>query len=274
MVGKMIISIGSNIFSKQKQSMLKIFLISVLNNCQSLFEPNSGILFGAHLDTSLKDGKPNDTPVAFNNRMGIKGSIFELAENFPLEFNNPPPFSLVTDTRSDAFLYLSIYIPKGYAGITDGDVDDLIKQLAGIAKTGRRIFLRVAPEMNGSWQPYGQQPAAFLALWKKMYQAVQSNSLTRGSVAFLWAPSYGYGYPYPGQPYSVSSSTDSDFSALDTNKDGNFDASDDPYSPYWPGNEFVDWVGLSTYYFGRTYPWINNELPSVNILPYSGNCVR
>jgi beta-mannanase len=219
--------------------------------------------FGAHLDTALNGGRPNDTPVAFNERIGQKGSIFEFAEDFPLDFNNPPPITLLSNTKSDAFLYLSIYIPKGYNGITNGDVDDLVNQLAGIAKTGRRIFLRIGPEMNGSWQPYGQQPTAFLALWKKIHQSVQSNSLTKGSVAFLWAPSSGFGYPYPGQPYSITSTSSPDFNLLDTNKDGKFDASDDPYSPYYPGDEYVDWTGLSTYYFGRTYPWIANELPPV-----------
>ena len=31
------------------------------------------------------------------------------------------------------------------------------------------------------------------------------------------------------------------FAELDTNKDGKIDGLDDPYSPWWPGPEYVDW---------------------------------
>jgi hypothetical protein len=53
-----------------------------------------------------------------------------------------------------------------------------------------------------------------------------------------------------------------EFKALDTNNDGVLNDRDDPYLPYWPGSDFVDWVGLSVYYFGRSYPWEKNELPA------------
>lgn len=36
---------------------------------------------------------------------------------------------------------------------------------------------------------------------------------------------------------------------------------DDPYSPYYPGDEWVDWVGFSIYHYGNEYPWEQNVLP-------------
>lgn len=36
---------------------------------------------------------------------------------------------------------------------------------------------------------------------------------------------------------------------------------DDPYSPYWPGDDAVDRVGLTLYHFGDVYPWGENEIP-------------
>jgi len=36
---------------------------------------------------------------------------------------------------------------------------------------------------------------------------------------------------------------------------------DDPYGPYYPGDEEVDWVGISIYHWGNTYPWGDNEVP-------------
>ena len=70
------------------------------------------------------------------------------------------------------------------------------------------------------------------------------------------------GYPFAGglnTPFTPQSGTltartaanATEFAALDTNKDGTFNERDDPYSPYYPGNEFVDWVGSSIYYYGN-----------------------
>jgi hypothetical protein len=41
---------------------------------------------------------------------------------------------------------------------------------------------------------------------------------------------------------------------LDTNRDGQFDVLDDPYSAYYPGDDVVDWIGLSTFYRGPVAP--------------------
>ena len=39
---------------------------------------------------------------------------------------------------------------------------------------------------------------------------------------------------------------------------------DDSYAPYYPGDDAVDWVGMSLYHWGATYPWGENELPEAN----------
>jgi hypothetical protein len=36
---------------------------------------------------------------------------------------------------------------------------------------------------------------------------------------------------------------------------------DDPYAPYYPGDDAVDWVGMSVYHWGSSYPWGANALP-------------
>jgi hypothetical protein len=224
----------------------------------AVLEPKDKILLGAWLDTS--PGK--DTPTDFNARIGKRASFFQFAENLPLDFNNPPPIQLLAQSDTSAHLYLTVYaLPNGLDSITDTVISDFVKQIAGITKQGRSVFIRLFPEMNGSWFPFGQKPLQFIEIWKKIVQAVRSNTLTTGKVAFVWGPNIGFGYPYPGQQYSFKGTSGPDFKVLDTNGDGKFDGSDDPYSPYYPGDEFVDWVGLSTYYFGRAFPWIKNELP-------------
>ena len=62
--------------------------------------------------------------------------------------------------------------------------------------------------------------------------------------AMVWSPNIGTGYPYaggsPAPPEEVAS-------LLDTNRNGVLDNGDDPYLPYYPGDQYVDWVGISLY---------------------------
>ena len=53
-----------------------------------------------------------------------------------------------------------------------------------------------------------------------------------------------------GGNYSVVNGT-AEWHALDTNGDGWVDMSDDPYGPFWPGADYVDWVGLDIYHMGQ-----------------------
>ena len=43
-----------------------------------------------------------------------------------------------------------------------------------------------------------------------------------------------------------------------------FDKFDDPYGPYYPGDDVVDWVGVTVYYWGLLYPFGENQLPQDN----------
>ncbi|KAJ3378310.1 hypothetical protein HDU84_007687 [Entophlyctis sp. JEL0112] len=71
--------------------------------------------------------------------------------------------------------------------------------------------------VQGGWMSYGQQPTTFVALWKRVYTIFYT---VAPAVALVWSPNMDNVY-------------------------GDF-----PYAPYWPGAEFVDWVGLSIYWKG------------------------
>ena len=45
-----------------------------------------------------------------------------------------------------------------------------------------------------------------------------------------------------------------DLALMDTNQDGVVNNADDAYSPYYPGDAFVDWVGSSIYTYGTSHP--------------------
>jgi hypothetical protein len=77
----------------------------------------------------------------------------------------------------------------------------------------------------------------------------QTIRLNTNNTALVWSPATGSGYPFGYNSYVPSKE-------LDTNGDGKFDSDDDPFAPYYPGDQFVDWVGLSSFFSGdsRIYP--------------------
>ena len=86
----------------------------------------------------------------------------------------------------------------------------------------RQVLVRFSPEMNGDWNYYGQQPVKYIALWKRVFNAVKAKA---PDVAFLWSPSTAGGYPF-----SLSLTTEEDRPFLDTNKDGVIDSNGKTYS--------------------------------------------
>ena len=155
---------------------------------------------------------------------------------------------------------LTIYARPSPWTITDADIDIFAEQMKRITiDSKRQIIVRLNPEMNGDWIYYGQQPVRYIRLWRRIFNAVKAKA---PDTAFLWSPSTAGGYPY-----SLQLTTEEDRPFLDTNGNGVIDSKgiskklvtlDDAFSPYYPGDEYVDWVGMSIYTYGTSYPWSDN----------------
>lgn len=63
----------------------------------------------------------------------------------------------------------------------------------------------------------------------------------------VWAPNTAVGYPFNGAGKYLPNADDPRFRQMDTNGDGKVDNADDPFAPYYPGDDVVDWVGISLY---------------------------
>ncbi|WGL50589.1 OpgC domain-containing protein [Nocardioides sp. BP30] len=133
--------------------------------------------------------------------------------------------------------------------LTVADARRFAGELATLHEQLDTFFLvRFAPEMNGSWVIWGQQPNAYKAAFRRVAAAVHSAT---DQAAMVWAPAYGAGYPF-GKSFGSLDLTHGDLKGLDTDGDGKVTEADDPYGPYYPGNGAVDWVGLSLYHFGES----------------------
>ncbi|KAI8614309.1 glycoside hydrolase superfamily [Chytriomyces sp. MP71] len=244
----------------------------------SLYEPKDGkIMFGAWVDSedpkaSGNIGLGGDSPVAFNNRLGQNASVFHMSQSIPLAISPfdgtemTVPLNLIEDTKTDAILFLTLYpnqtATNSWDLIKDSDLLKLAYQLDNIThptKSARRVLVRYAPEFNGNWFAYGQQPTRFIKEWIRLVTAVRS--VTK-RVGFVWSPNAGNNYPF-GDNFLPNY----ELATLDTNGDGALTIMDDPFTPYYPGDDFVDWFGMSVYWKGdptTQYPLHDNSVPPAN----------
>jgi hypothetical protein len=154
-------------------------------------------------------------------------------------------------------LMLTLEPRDGLGAVTDAAIGDLTELLEEVNATGVPVLVRFAHEMNGSWYAWGQQPEAYVATFRRVAAAVHD---TAPASQMLWAPNYGGGYPFAGGQHAAQAGT-ADGALLDTDGDGTLTQADDPYAPYYPGDDAVDWVGMSLYHWGDTYPWGEDEVP-------------
>ncbi|MFJ9609851.1 glycoside hydrolase family 26 protein [Kitasatospora sp. NPDC101176] len=111
------------------------------------------------------------------------------------------------------------------ASIAAGDTDDYVRGVAkSVAKLDQPIAISIAHEMNGNWYPWGRQAASaqeFVAAWRHVHDLFDRAGAT--NVIWVWNPNI----------------TDP--------------APNTRLAPYYPGDAYVDWAGM-TGYFTRTGP--------------------
>ncbi|KAJ3044948.1 hypothetical protein HDV00_000232 [Rhizophlyctis rosea] len=148
--------------------------------------------------------------------------------------------------ETGAIATITVMPSEGISAVSDSALESLASTCADLNSKGAQIMLRFGHEMNGNWYKYGQSPNDYISLWRRMATKVRAAT---NKTALVWAPNTAGGYPFPGGAYTPSEG-DPRFDQMDTNKDGVLNSSDDPFTPYYPGDAYVDWIGISAYYFG------------------------
>lgn len=221
----------------------------------AIHEPASGTWFGFNLDWNTSSAKQ------VNDRLGFPAASYVDFFPFPISSEARPLLGRFLDQVGElkgiAVVTLEPTLPL--SEIDDGLAHDLATELRGYNERGIRILVRFAHEMNGSWYPWSQQPSDYVAAFRRISNAIHREAPLTG---MLWAPNSGAGYPFAGGAFEIRSNHP-DFRLLDTNGDGLITETDDPYAPYYPGDDAVDWVGMSLYHWGSTYPWGENEIPEI-----------
>ncbi|MCQ6269548.1 OpgC domain-containing protein [Pseudarthrobacter sp. R1] len=109
-----------------------------------------------------------------------------------------------------------------------------------------QLLVRFAPDMNASWVEWGQQPAAYRAAFQTVTAAFREVDGGGGTV-MVWEPYLGTDYPFDRNRNAPAQGSDG-FALLDSNGDGVWNGSDAAYEPYYPGDDAVDWVGLTAFH--------------------------
>jgi hypothetical protein len=216
-------------------------------------DPPTGAWFGVSLDGE------HDSLDAYSKRLGAAPAVAVTFVRLPFSAADKTNLDAAVDQARarHSMLLLTLEPHEGLPAVTDDAVGELAVRLDRYNKAGVPVFVRFAHEMNGSWYAWGQDPIGYVAAFRRVADAVHAGA--PGS-AMMWAPNYGGGYPFAGGKYQAKAGTAA-FRALDTHRDGRVDGADDSYAPYWPGRGYVDWVGMSLYHWGSTYPWGENEVP-------------
>lgn len=98
--------------------------------------------------------------------------------------------------------------------IANGTYDDNIRELGHfIMGTGGPVYLRIGYEIDGPWNHY--EPEEFVGAWRRIVDVL--NEMKCDNVAYVWQSCTHLGGRYK----------------------------DYPLRAWWPGDEYVDWLGLS-----------------------------
>jgi hypothetical protein len=117
--------------------------------------------------------------------------------------------------------------PAKLWAIARGRYDGYIRRSAKMAKAwGKPIMLRFAQEMNGSWAPWerghvGSTPRSFILAWRHLVSVFRS--VGADNVTWVWCPNINTGHL--------------------------------PFMQYYPGDRWVDWVGLDGFNWGGSIGW-------------------
>lgn len=214
--------------------------------------PKDGVLLGVNLDWD------SETLAEHRANLGHDPAVVVQFSDIPYDDETwSHTTNAVTQVRATGgALLLTLEPHGGLATMSDEVIAKLATDLRAINDQGTPVVVRFAHEMNGSWYSWGQQPIHYVEVFRKVAAAIHSQA---PGTSMMWAPNYGGGYPFTGGQFAARPGTP-DFAALDTDHDGTLTMSDDTYAPYYPGDDAVDWVGVSLYHWGNQRPWGNNDI--------------
>ena len=228
-------------------------------------EPAYGVMSGVSLAWS------SETVEQFNQRSGWDHVCFMDFTDFP----HPGGYDYLDEHIDQVRVAGGVYVvtlepAAGLDTVTSTDCVALANWCADWNSQGVPVMIRFAHEMNGSWYAWKMRPTLYREKFRLLADTIHGATT---NTAMLWAPNEAAGYPfneYNGMTrttYTNGFGSLADWYLLDSNGDGiltnDTSLKDDPYTPFYPGDTYVDWVGMTVYHWGTAYPWWYNCSPEL-----------
>jgi hypothetical protein len=171
--------------------------------------------FGVAVEGAPSSMEPVD---AFSKTVGKKPNMVGSYASWGDGFNAEGAKNVFAD---GGLLYVSWEPFKpGLDKIADGSQDAYItKFAASVRKTNVPVAISFGHEMNGNWYPWGTKSttaATFVKAWRHIHDVFGEEGAT--NVIWVWSPNVVNPVP------------------------------DVKLKPYWPGDAYVDWVGIVGYW--------------------------
>ncbi len=165
------------------------------------------------------DGPSNASAAkAYEQQTGRRPDVSLWYHDFGDSLLTPEEMSALRSTGETPLVTWEPY-GQSLSSIASGSYDSYIRDSARIAKGwGGELMVRFAHEMNGSWYPWARSES-YVAAWRHIVDVFREEGA--GNVRWVWAPN--------------------------VNRSGSM-----PFTAYFPGDEYVDYVGLDGYNFGST----------------------
>jgi Glycosyl hydrolase family 26 len=204
----------------KRRCILPLVLIATALAALSATASAAPMYWGARIDGDVY-GQAGDAPWdqgvwnTFEAHTGKKVTVVSMGQ--PWGSFDAPAFQAARNRGAIPYLQMGIG-SSSLAEVVAGGQDEVIRAWAQQAKAWGYPFL-FGPwwEMNGDWYPWGQN-GDFVAAWRHFHDIVVQEGAT--NVTWAWVPNRIWSNP-------VS----------------------DP-APYYPGDDYVDWVGMDAYNWG------------------------
>ena len=215
------------------------------------FEPPDGQVYHGAFPVSQNSTNPGDywlDPATFENLAGKHLAIVLWYANWSTSFQNSVGYVINQYLKPAGRVIEVGWMPSQVPldDIINGAWDDYLRQwFADARDLGEPIFLRFANEMNGNWLDYDgwhnggsvstelgwQATEKYKAAWRHVHDIARQ--MRACNVAFVWAPNYT-SWPNPNSNWPQFAWND--------------------WRNYYPGDEYVDWVGIDLYDFEGQNP--------------------
>ncbi|OGM33138.1 hypothetical protein A2962_05185 [Candidatus Woesebacteria bacterium RIFCSPLOWO2_01_FULL_39_61] len=181
-------------------------------------------------DYSNKNGEISE----LEKELGIKISTIGIYKQFGLDYNkdlNEADLAFIKTNAKTLLLTWEPWNPKEGMNqsvdylkeINDGKLDSYLSNFAQQVKGySSPVILRFAHEMNGNWYPWGNRPLEYKEAYRKVVDTFRKEGAA--NVRFMWSINHE-----SVPPEAISNS-----------------------SKYYPGDSYVDIIGLDGFNFGSS----------------------